>query len=613
MPPRGPVPPEPSRRPAPGAGTAVPSWSGEAVPPPPRPLRPPTRDGASSGEPHAAGGPTPDPSGEAGGSRNSGAPRRPSAPPRTGDSGADGDRTPWTGSDAPRPWSGRPAPDRAAPSAPAGPPPRTPSPAPRDSRAAGAGRPNPNPAAPTAPEGSGQRPFADFRRPTPGPASGPAARPGASAAPPPPAASARFPDVPPPAWNRATPDPAHRQGGEPRHPTEPGNSTRATDPAGPESPTSTAHGPIHAWPATPAGSAVPPRPAGPPRYTPGGASPHETPHPQPLAGNIPAGWSPPPPTSRRSAEAVDEVTGNPGGTYTRPPRPANPETHHLDPHRPDTQHPGTHRPGTHRPGTHRPTADSRGTRPTPGRSRVIAAAACMVLGLGLIGGAAAGSWLTGDSGAAERSPFASAARLWHSIPVDELFPPTVQGRGAGPGGADRTWTRIAVAPDSGCKDAFDPLLRRALSPAGCLRLLRATYTDATRSHVTTVGMLFTRADAAGTKSLKARFDKEGYGRRTDLMPLPYPVPDTVAAGFGAEQRASWTVSVLTDAPVVVYAVSGFADGRRITEPQPAEEAVKPGVTTTPAQSGLGHEAQGLADRIERALRKTVSLTEDDGS
>ena len=229
-------------------------------------------------------------------------------------------------------------------------------------------------------------------------------------------------------------------------------------------------------------------------------------------------------------------------------------------------------------------------------------------GSGLIGGAVTGSWLTGDSsaGADARTEFAAAGELWHSVPVDQLFPPTVQGEGAGPGGADRTWTRIAVAPDTGCANAFDPLLRKALAPVGCLRLLRATYTDATRSLVTTVGLLFTKADATAMTALKTRFQKEGLDRRTDLMPRPYAAEGTVAAGFGDDQRASWTVSVLTDAPVVVYAVSGFADGRAVTDPQPAEDAMKSGATTAPAQAGLGHDAQGLADRVERGLRKTVT-------
>ncbi|MFF7799480.1 hypothetical protein [Streptomyces olivaceus] len=247
-------------------------------------------------------------------------------------------------------------------------------------------------------------------------------------------------------------------------------------------------------------------------------------------------------------------------------------------------------------------------RPLGGRLRpqALAAAVCLVLGAGLLTGAVTGSWLAGDSGDdGARGAFAEAGELWHSVPVDQLFPPTVQGRGAGPGGADRTWTRVAVAPDGGCKGAFDGLLAKVLDPVGCSRLLRATYTDATRSHVTTVGLLFTKADAAAMTALANRFEKEGLGRRTDLMPLPYAAEDTVAAGFGARQRASWTVSVLTDAPVVVYAVSGWADDRTVDEPEPAEEATESGAASAPAQAGLGHEAQGLADRVERALRKNV--------
>ncbi|WP_308401321.1 hypothetical protein [Streptomyces sp. AC512_CC834] len=244
-----------------------------------------------------------------------------------------------------------------------------------------------------------------------------------------------------------------------------------------------------------------------------------------------------------------------------------------------------------------------GGRPRP---QAVAAAVCLVLGVGLLTGAVTGSWLAEDSGdKGARSAFTEAGDLWHSVPVDQLFPPTVQGKGAGPGGADRSWTRVAVAPDSGCAGAFDRLLAKVLDPVGCSRLLRATYTDATQSYVTTVGLLFTKADAAAMTALASRFEKEGLGRRADLMPLPYAAKDTVAADFGAEQRASWTVSVLTDAPVVVYAVSGWADGRTVDEPEPAEEATESGATSAPAQAGLGHEAQGLADRVERALRKNV--------
>ncbi|WP_279328242.1 hypothetical protein [Streptomyces sp. OS603R] len=263
------------------------------------------------------------------------------------------------------------------------------------------------------------------------------------------------------------------------------------------------------------------------------------------------------------------------------------------------------------PGAGRPASVSFGEperRPRPfarrTRGQVVAAAVCLVLGTGLIGGAVTGAWLAdGPEGPGTRHAFAVAGDLWHEVPVDQLFPPTVQGRGAGPGEADRVWTRIAVAPDSGCKGAFDALLTRALAPVGCERLLRATYTDATQSHVTTVGLLFTEADAAGMEALARRFERERLDRRGDLMPLPYAAKDTAAEGFGRDQRASWAISVLTDAPVVVYAVSGWADGRTVDEPQPAEDAMRSEATTAPAQAGLGHEARGLADRFERALRQ----------
>jgi hypothetical protein len=244
------------------------------------------------------------------------------------------------------------------------------------------------------------------------------------------------------------------------------------------------------------------------------------------------------------------------------------------------------------------------------RSRTAAAAACLVLGLGLIGGAVTGTWLTGDSSAAgSAASYAQAAELWHNVPVDQLFPPVVHGKDAGPGGADRTWTRVAVAPDSDCTGAFDPLLQKALAPVGCLRLLRATYTDATSSYLTTVGLLFTRADAAGMRALHTRFTTDGLDRRTDLMPRTYAAKGTPAAHFGDAQRASWTVSVRTDAPLVVYAVSGWADGRTVQDAQPAADAVKPSATTAPAQAGLGFEAKGLATRVENGLRNRIDGTE----
>ncbi|CAL9623438.1 hypothetical protein SUDANB145_05891 [Streptomyces sp. enrichment culture] len=443
---------------------------------------------------------------------------------------------------------------------------------------------------------------------TPRPAAGPdaqpsAARPGPAAPPPPP--SARFPDTPPTVGRdpRGTDATARPRDARPAQPPAEGSHAQRPRPSSAGTPPRTAQPLPAEVPTPPAGP--PPRPAAPAEV------PAETtrrlrpvpPDPAPSAG---------PDSTRRAPVPAAPAEG--AAETTRRLRPVPPAPGRFAPAPTPAPAWSATAPG----GTPRPFVtlgepegyDDERARPRPlgrrPRSQIVAAAVCLVLGAGLLTGAVTGSWLADDSGDGGRqNAYDAAGDLWHNAPVDDLFPPTVRGQGAGPGGADRTWTRVAVAPDSGCAHAFDPLLRKALAPVGCARLLRATYTDATRSHVTTVGLLFTKGDAAAMTSLAARFEEEGLDRRTDLMPLPYAAKNTVAAGFGAAQRASWTVSVLTDAPVVVYAVSGWADGREVDDPQPAETAMETGATSAPAQAGLGHEARGLADRVERRLRKNV--------
>ncbi|MFC8426832.1 hypothetical protein ACFUN7_39320 [Streptomyces sp. NPDC057236] len=401
-------------------------------------------------------------------------------------------------------------------------------------------------------------------------------------APPPPRASARFPDTPPTA-DRGTRSP----GGPPSVPPQPTARGAAAPPETPSETTTRLRAVQPARPGTPPASDTRP-----------GTGQERRPGASPVSGGASRSGADP---VYAPADAGPVGGPDPALSWSAPTAPG-----------------GT--PGAGRPVVSfgEPEGYDEGARPRPlgrrGRSQAVAAAACLVLGTGLIGGAVTGSWLAGDSdGPGARNGFAAAQDMWHNVPVDQLFPPTLQGEGAGPGGADRTWTRIAVAPDSGCEDAFDALLRKVLAPVGCERLLRATYTDATQSHVTTVGLLFTKADAAAMTSLARRFDRERLDRRTDLMPLPYAAKGTAAAGFGAEQRATWTVSVLTDAPAVVYAVSGWADGRTVDTPQPAEDAMESGATTAPAQAGLGHEAQGLADRVERGLRKKAGTVTEQPS
>ncbi|WEV24549.1 hypothetical protein OYE22_04515 [Streptomyces sp. 71268] len=361
-----------------------------------------------------------------------------------------------------------------------------------------------------------------------------------------------------------------------------------------------------------------PQPPGEPDHTPGPpattqAQPDQS-RPATAAPGPPAAVPPAPPApatrppGRSDAAAYPPTPGPPTAGPPFPPQPSAPPTAQRPP-RP------VGRPADPVAGlaadllAHGATATStpRTARSGRGLARLVTAALCAVLGVGLLVGAVLGSLLREGGGPARSTDaFQHARTLWRGVPVDTLFPRTLTGRGAGPGGADRTWTRIAVAPDDRCAGAFDPLLATALSPVGCARLLRATYADATSTSVTTVGLVVTRADAAGMRALRNRFATERLDQRADLLPKPYPADGTAAEGFGDAQRASWRVSVPADLPLVVYAVSGFADGRDIQRPEPADRATARGATTDPAEAGLGHDAKGLATGVERAFRTALN-------
>ncbi|WP_424214618.1 hypothetical protein ACN20G_22520 [Streptomyces sp. BI20] len=248
--------------------------------------------------------------------------------------------------------------------------------------------------------------------------------------------------------------------------------------------------------------------------------------------------------------------------------------------------------------------------PAPrGPGRVLAATLCALTGAGLLVGAGVTKWTEHREaerprGAAES--YRAGAELWHEAPVDALLPPVVAAPDAGLGGADRTWTRVALVPDADCPAALSPGWTTALARAGgCERVLRASYTDATRSFVITVGLVFTPGDDAGA-----------------LAALPGNLPIPPGLGFADEQRATWTVTAVPEAPVLVYTVSAHTDGRTVNRPRPAPQAGRESAspedaeapdTSALAQSGLGHDSRALADRITRAVRLLATTTPEPAS
>ena len=367
-----------------------------------------------------------------------------------------------------------------------------------------------------------------------------------------------------------------------------------------------------AAPKPPVAPVIPPRPAGapvaaapvaPPRPA---AAPPVPPRPaaQPLPAEAPRPATPPVPPAAPAAPVPPPRRPVPRPTVAAPPVPPAPPA----PAPPETPYTGPTPPADVPSYPTAPTVPEAAGR---GRRRV-AAAVCLVVGLGLVGGAVAGAVINNGPQAAQPpadgSPaaFATARDVWRDTPVDRLFPPTVSAKNAGPGGADRSWTRIGVSAPSSCAGAFDPLLQQVMAPVGCVKLLRATYVDSTSTTVTTVGTVVTSGEAAAMSALNRRWTTQHLGERADLLPRPVAFPGTAAAGFGVHQRGSWDVQVSADLPFVVYAVSGFADGRTVPAPQPADKADADGATTAAAQVGLGFDATGLASAVDDRLHAAVT-------
>ncbi|MFF3775032.1 hypothetical protein [Streptomyces sp. NPDC002232] len=339
-------------------------------------------------------------------------------------------------------------------------------------------------------------------------------------------------------------------------------------------------------PVAPSRPSVPPaRPAAAPPRSPAAPGRH-TPHPGAAATPVDGPAAPGRPAPHAGAAASPRPPGLPPYAHSRGPGALPPEV---------------------------PVEVAPRARPRPERrrGRSFAVAACAVLGFGLVGGALAGVWLAAAEPGRPVEPvgYTEAKDLWHNAPVDTLFPRTLAGPGAGPGGADRTWTRIVVAPDAPCTSAaLAEGLLATVEPLGCERVLRATYTDATASSVITVGLVFTRAEATTQRTL----GKDLTARLGADVPPALAGPGTVAARFGAPQRAAWWLNAPADLPVVVTAVSGFADGRKTDgAPVSADEAVVGKRPDPVAQSGLGHEAKGITERLVRLLRTAATTAAEE--
>jgi hypothetical protein len=181
--------------------------------------------------------------------------------------------------------------------------------------------------------------------------------------------------------------------------------------------------------------------------------------------------------------------------------------------------------------------------------------------LAVVGLCAIGGGITGLVAEHDRKPTAAQvtaatqlyfAREWRTMTAGQIFPATVSYISTL--GPLENATRVGIAPAAPCARAFDPGVARALDQAGCVTVLRATYTDPSSTAVTSVGLVVMRTPAAATRA----FGATSTGKLGALLPASFP--GTIAARFTAVAR-EMSSEEKVGGPYLLFVTAGYADGR----------------------------------------------------
>jgi hypothetical protein len=153
-----------------------------------------------------------------------------------------------------------------------------------------------------------------------------------------------------------------------------------------------------------------------------------------------------------------------------------------------------------------------------------------------------------------------ALHRWRDLPARQIFPRSLSYELPGYAfygtrGLQLTARRIGIGSQSACAAATDPPAAAVLRRQGCQEMLRATYTDATRSLVVTIGVAIMPSPQAVLTSSAAL--SGGSPLNPGVRPLAFP--RTLAAGFGPPERQLSVV--VRGGNYLVLSVAGYSDDR----------------------------------------------------
>jgi hypothetical protein len=145
---------------------------------------------------------------------------------------------------------------------------------------------------------------------------------------------------------------------------------------------------------------------------------------------------------------------------------------------------------------------------------------------------------------------AEIASRWARLPAAQIFPSNITYRTAQ--GMDTAARRVGIAPPAACVTALDPVIAQAFARHGCIKVLRATYVDVSRTLVVTVGVAVL---PGGTAARRAAADVNS-DHHAGVRVVAFP--GTVTNLFRNSGRES--LSIQASGPYVFLSAVGYTTG-----------------------------------------------------
>jgi hypothetical protein len=221
--------------------------------------------------------------------------------------------------------------------------------------------------------------------------------------------------------------------------------------------------------------------------------------------------------------------------------------------------------------------DLQGRGPLPGRGRRAAAVIALLLGVAGLAVSLTGvaiQMLPRHFTAEEQRQIEAweVMRRWQQLPAGRIFPASVSYQLSAKTLQDidplqLNALRVSIAPpESDCAKAVTSAAAGAvLRKSGCQTVLRATYVDATRSFVMTVGVAVlpnaASAASAGSRLSRSRLAAARQAAGADLLPAGVLVLRYGGAGGRVYDYNRQVSASFTAGPYVVMYAAGYSDNR----------------------------------------------------